>query len=100
MDVPSGGHALPPGVKLITVAPDPAAWPYVEAGDCVAAVAFDYREAGLYALQFCEVAARSPETQRRDFMIPLRSLRPATLQSYRSDWEFWVTAAPATLPAR
>ena len=90
---PADETPIPKGQKIVLVSPGPEAWPYLKSGVCEAAVAFQYHEAGMYALQYCQTAAMTSTNTPREYRIPIRILNPSNVDEYASDWAFWAGAA-------
>lgn len=86
---PAVASPLPAGCTLITCGSEPWMWPYIESGLCPFVVGFNYADAGLKALQFCQAAIQAPGPGGREYGFPIRFVTPANLTDYKHDWAVW-----------
>jgi len=80
---------LPAGCRLITFGGSPLQWPMIRDSTCPAVVAAHYREMGAKAIQYCEMAMRTPERRKERYIAPLRTIWTTNLDAYIKDWASW-----------
>lgn len=91
------GTFLGPGIRYITFGGLPGQWDRVSRGMSPCLVAADYGEIGGRALQLCESAVRSPVQPGQVVHVPVMTITPANLESYKQRWRGWI--APASSPS-
>lgn len=91
-----GQSPIPAGQKIILDSPGSEAWSYIQSGVCPAAVAYNYHEAGMYAMQYCQTAVFAKSESVREYLVPIQTLTAANLDGYMKDWAFWSSAEPIT----
>lgn len=80
---------LPKGCRLITFGGTPSQWPLIRDGTCPAIVSAHYRDMGAKAIQYCEMAMRTPERPKERYIANLRTIWSTNLDAYIADWNAW-----------